>query len=106
VKTKMIPYVLDQQSVASSSYHDPIHVLFIIDELYAIRGAEQVSLKTVRLLPRYGFRCSIVTFKVDLNLPGLQNLPCQLHVMPLGRTYSWQALGWLEDSDDLFASRT
>jgi len=68
-----------------------IHVLFIIDQLCGLGGAEHVLLKAVRLLPEHGVRCTIVTFKIDQTFVAMNSLPCPLHVFPLDRTYDWQA---------------
>jgi glycosyltransferase involved in cell wall biosynthesis len=68
-----------------------IHVLFIIDQLSVLGGAEQVLLKMVHLLPKHGVRCSIVTFKTNLKPDALDSRTCPLHVFPLKRTYDWQA---------------
>lgn len=69
-----------------------IHVLFIIDQLCALGGAEQVLLRAVRLLPRHGVRCSIATFETNPAFKALKSLPCPLHVFPLDKTYDWHAL--------------
>ena len=68
------------------------HVLFIIDELCEMGGAERVLLKTVRLLPRELFRCSVLTFKVNQQAEEVRNIACPLYVMPLKKTYDWNAL--------------
>lgn len=68
------------------------HVLFIIDELCEMGGAERILLKMVRLLPPDRFRCSILTFRVNQNAPALKHVSCPLHVLPLKKTYDWNAL--------------
>ncbi|HWZ45598.1 MAG TPA: glycosyltransferase [Candidatus Saccharimonadales bacterium] len=68
------------------------HVLFMIDELYEMGGAERVLLKMIRLLPRDTFRCSLLTFKVREELKELNDIGCLLWVLPLGKTYDWNAL--------------
>ncbi|HEY6249066.1 MAG TPA: glycosyltransferase [Candidatus Angelobacter sp.] len=69
-----------------------VHVLFIIDELCEMGGAERVLLKMVHLLPQDRFRCSILTFRVDPQALALRELSCPLHVFPLRKTYDWNAL--------------
>lgn len=69
-----------------------VHVLFVIDELCEMGGAERALLKTVRLLPADLFRCSILTFRIDRNAEALRDIPCQLHVLPLRKTYDWNAI--------------
>jgi len=67
------------------------HVLFIIDELWEMGGAERVLLKMIRLLPRDKFRCTLLTFKVREGIDELKTIGCPLWVLPLGRTYNWNA---------------
>lgn len=68
------------------------HVLFMIDELCEMGGAERVLLKMIRMLPRDTFRCTLLTFKVREGIEELKNIGCPLWVVPLGRTYNWNAL--------------
>jgi glycosyltransferase involved in cell wall biosynthesis len=69
----------------------PVHVLFIIDQLCEMGGAERTLLSTIRLLPKERFRCSLVTFKIDPNLRIFTDMPCPFFVFPLSRTYDWLA---------------
>lgn len=71
--------------------HRP-HILFIIDQICGLGGGENVLLSTVRFLAARGFRCSVVTFKIDPGLGIFQEFPCPLHLFPLRRTYDWNAL--------------
>ena len=71
---------------------DAPHVLFIIDELCEIGGAERVLLQTVRLLRQRNYNCSVITFKIQPNLEETQQIDFPLYVFPLGRTYNWNAL--------------
>ena len=68
------------------------HVLFIIDELCEMGGAERVLLKMVRLMPQQAFRCSLLTFKIRPEIEELRNIGCPLYVWPLRKTYDWNAL--------------
>jgi glycosyltransferase involved in cell wall biosynthesis len=68
------------------------HVLFIIDQLCQLGGAERVLLEIVRRLPRDRFRCSVATFKSDSRLSALETLAVPLHVLPLQKTYDFAAL--------------
>src|SRR5437879_6769259 len=47
---------------------DRPHILYVIDELCEMGGAERVLLNMIRLLPRERFRCSLVTFKIEPSL--------------------------------------
>jgi glycosyltransferase involved in cell wall biosynthesis len=46
----------------------------------------------IQLLPRERFRCSLVAFKIDETIDLFKELPCPHLVLPLGRTYNWNAL--------------
>ncbi len=69
----------------------PHHVLFIIDELCEIGGAERVLFKMIRSLPQELFRCSLFTFRINEEAD-LQQIGCPVYVLPLRRTYDWNAL--------------
>jgi glycosyltransferase involved in cell wall biosynthesis len=68
------------------------HILFVIDELCEMGGAERVLLNMIRLLPRERFRCSLVTFNTEPSLGIFESFPCPWHLYPLRRTYDWNAL--------------
>lgn len=67
------------------------HVLFVIDELCEMGGAERVLLKMIRLIPEQNFRCSLLTFKIRPEIEELKNIPCPIHLLPLKKTYDWNA---------------
>lgn len=67
------------------------HILFIIDELCEIGGAELVLFNIVRLLPKSLFRCSLITFRTNDEVD-LADVGCPVHVLQLGRTYDWNAI--------------
>jgi glycosyltransferase involved in cell wall biosynthesis len=67
------------------------HVLYIIDQICQLGGAERVLIDIARRLSPQRFRCSIVTFGVERSLEALKNVSCPLHVLPLRRTYGLQA---------------
>jgi glycosyltransferase involved in cell wall biosynthesis len=71
---------------------DRTHVLFIIDQLCGIGGAERTLLNILRLLPKDRFRCTVVTFKIDMQWKALEDFPCPWLLYPLRRTYDWNAL--------------
>src|SRR2546425_9791144 len=71
---------------------DRPHILYVIDELCEMGGAERVLLNMIRLLPRERFRCSLVTFKIEPSLRIFENFPCPWHLFPMRRTYDWNAL--------------
>jgi glycosyltransferase involved in cell wall biosynthesis len=66
------------------------HILFIIDELCEIGGAERVLFKMIRSLPQDLFRCSLITFRTNEETAGCR-ISCPLYVLPLNRTYDRNA---------------
>ena len=70
----------------------PRRVLYAIDQLQQLGGAERMLLETVKKLDRDRFEPSIVTFDLNRDLPGLNRLPAKLHFIPLRKTYDWQAI--------------
>lgn len=67
-------------------------VLVIIDQLCAKGGAEQVMVRMVNGLPSLGYVPHVLTFAIDESLGFRDLLRCPLHVLPLSRTYDWNAL--------------
>src|SRR5215469_3154484 len=68
-----------------------VHVLFLIDQLCGRGGAESALLNTVRSLPRQ-FRSSVITFRLDPKLELLKEFPCPIRLLPLRRSYDWNAM--------------
>jgi glycosyltransferase involved in cell wall biosynthesis len=68
------------------------NVLFIIDQLCEMGGAERVLLNMIRLLPRERFAPQLVTFKVEPELGIFANFPCPFHLFPLRRTWDAKAV--------------
>jgi glycosyltransferase involved in cell wall biosynthesis len=68
------------------------HVLFVIDALLVLGGTERVLLNMIRLLPKDRFRCSLLTFKLDEAVVTAAEIDCPVHLLPLKRTYDWNAL--------------
>lgn len=70
------------------------HILYLIDMFTGVQagGAERALVSIAHHLPTDRFRCSVATFGTDpsLNLAELFN--CPVHVLPLRRTYDWNAL--------------
>jgi L-malate glycosyltransferase len=67
------------------------HILFVIDELCEIGGAERVLFKMIELLPEELFRCSLITFRINEEAD-LNQIRCPVYVLPLKKTYDWNAL--------------
>jgi glycosyltransferase involved in cell wall biosynthesis len=67
------------------------HILFLIDQLSSLGGAERVLLNTIRALPKDKLRCSLATLGPN-PAPEVTELTCPFYVFPLRRTYDWNAL--------------
>ncbi len=69
------------------------HVLLVVDQFPKILGGgERIVLRLAALLPRYGYRASILTFSAHPESAGLQSPPCPIYLLPLPRTYDLAAL--------------
>jgi len=66
-------------------------VLFIIDQLCALGGAERVLVRMAHGLPGFGYYPHVLTFAIDESLGFRDLVRCPLHVWPLSRTYDWNA---------------
>jgi glycosyltransferase involved in cell wall biosynthesis len=71
---------------------EPVSVLFIIDQLCELGGAERVLLRMIDHLPRNKYRPLLVTFKIDESLGIAEFVSCPMYVFPLRRTYNYNAL--------------
>jgi len=69
----------------------PHHILFIIDDLSRIGGAERALFRIVRSLSADEFRCTVLTFRGG-NLADPATVGCPVRVLPLTKTYDWNAL--------------
>jgi glycosyltransferase involved in cell wall biosynthesis len=69
------------------------HVLLVLDQFpKTLGGGERIVLRLAALLPRYGYRASILTFSAHPESAGLQSPPCPVYLLPLQRTYDLAAL--------------
>ncbi len=69
------------------------HVLLVVDQLpKTLGGGERIALKLTGLLPRYGYRASLLTFAADAQCPAFRNPPCPIYLLPLRRTYDLDAI--------------
>jgi glycosyltransferase involved in cell wall biosynthesis len=67
------------------------HVLYVIDQLNQLGGAERVLLEITRRLSQNRFRCSVVAFNVNPDLDALRAFSTPLYNLPLKRTYDFNA---------------
>ena len=69
------------------------HVLLVLDQFAkTLGGGERIVLRLAALLPRYGYRASILTFSAHPESAALQTPPCPIYLLPLQRTYDLAAL--------------
>jgi glycosyltransferase involved in cell wall biosynthesis len=70
------------------------HVLLVVDQFPAsLGGGERTVLRLAELLPRYGYRASVLTFAIHPQSSVLATpLSFPLYLLPLQRTYDWRAL--------------
>jgi L-malate glycosyltransferase len=72
---------------------EQIPILFLIDVLYSRGGgAEGVLWKMVRHLPADRYRCSIATLATHAERVVASQYPCPVYLLPIRRTYDWQAI--------------
>ena len=97
--------VMNTLEASISSRMDAVGVLFIIDQLCELGGAERVLLRMIRQLPRSRYSPIVVTFKIDESLGIAEAISCPLYVYPLHRTYDWKALRVARQIHHLVRSR-
>jgi glycosyltransferase involved in cell wall biosynthesis len=72
---------------------DPVRVLYIIDSLYNVGGAEACLLRMTKYMPRPDFECGVLTFH---SAPESQwfvsKFDCPVHHWQLNNIYDWNAL--------------
>jgi L-malate glycosyltransferase len=68
------------------------HVLLVLDQFpKTLGGGERIALRLAALLPKYGYRVSILTFFVHPECDIVTSAPCPIYVLPLHRTYDLKA---------------
>jgi glycosyltransferase involved in cell wall biosynthesis len=69
------------------------HVLLVLDQFpRTLGGGERIVLKLASLLPKYGYRTSILTFSIHPECSALKSPPCPVYLLPLQRTYDLTAI--------------
>jgi glycosyltransferase involved in cell wall biosynthesis len=80
-------------SLTQSEHPALPHVLLVLDQFpKTLGGGERIVLKLAALLPKYGYRASILTFSVHPASTVLDSPPCPIYVLPMTRTYDLTAL--------------
>lgn len=69
-----------------------IRVLYVIDSLWGLGGAEIALLKLVKNLPA-DFDCRVITFHASESTSSfLAQFPCPVYYWPLKNAWNWNAL--------------
>jgi glycosyltransferase involved in cell wall biosynthesis len=84
---------LAEPSLQEAEHSALPHVLLVLDQFpKTLGGGERIVLNLAALLPKYGYRASILTFSVHPDSVALKSPPCPIYVLPLQRTYDLTAL--------------
>jgi glycosyltransferase involved in cell wall biosynthesis len=84
---------LDQPTLQETGHSALPHVLLVLDQFpKTLGGGERIVLNLAALLPKYGYRASILTFSVHPDSTALKSRSCPIYVLPLQRTYDLTAL--------------
>ena len=68
------------------------HVLLVLDQFPASSGGgERIALRQAELLPRFGYRASLLTFSAHPSSDCLIDPPCPIYLLPLRSTYGSSA---------------
>jgi L-malate glycosyltransferase len=67
-------------------------VLYVIDELMQLGGAERNLVRTLHHLPRDRFRPFVLTFRLNPEVEAFRTLPCPVSVYPVHNLYGWNTL--------------
>jgi glycosyltransferase involved in cell wall biosynthesis len=68
------------------------HILIVVDEFAKVMGGgERIALKLAALLPRYGYRASILIFSAHPESAALKSPPCPIYLLPLESTFDLAA---------------
>ncbi|MGO9340671.1 MAG: glycosyltransferase [Terracidiphilus sp.] len=79
--------------ITHAAHGDEPHVLLVVDQLAkTLGGGERIALKIAALLPKYGYRASILTLFADPASPALKSPPCPIYLLALHNSYDLAAL--------------
>jgi glycosyltransferase involved in cell wall biosynthesis len=90
--TPLISHPQPIEAGAAPPTGSPIHILYLIDVLWGLGGAEGVLLRIPKLLPKDRYRCTIGTFRLRPASPVFDQLPCPIREFPVNRVFGIGAL--------------
>jgi glycosyltransferase involved in cell wall biosynthesis len=90
--TQLISNLKPAAGSAAPPTGSPVHVLYLIDVLWGLGGAEGVLLRIPGLLPKDRYRCTIGTFRLRPESPVFDQLPCPVREFPVSRVFGMGAL--------------
>jgi glycosyltransferase involved in cell wall biosynthesis len=83
---------MDLVSQMTPSTDGRVHVLYLIDVLWGLGGAEGVLSRIPGLLPQDRYRCTIGTFRLRPASPIFDGFSCPIREFPVSRVFGRQAL--------------
>ncbi len=90
---KIVALPPEPPGITNAVQVDLPQVLLVVDQFAKVLGGgERIALKVAALLPRYGYRASILTFSAHPESDALKSPPCPIYLLPLQRTYDLAAL--------------
>jgi glycosyltransferase involved in cell wall biosynthesis len=83
----------DSPQANDASHRESPHVLLVVDQFpKTLGGGERIVLKLAELLPRYGYRASILTFFIHPESASRESRHYPIYELPLHRTYDLNAI--------------
>jgi glycosyltransferase involved in cell wall biosynthesis len=67
------------------------HILYLIDTLWGMAGAEKILLEITQMLPRERYRCTVATFHLGPRRSFLKEFSCPIREFGLGRVFGPKA---------------
>jgi glycosyltransferase involved in cell wall biosynthesis len=77
---------------SAAAMSEPAGVLYVIDELLQLGGAERNLVRILRHLPRDRYRPFVLTFRLNPEVKDFRTLPCPVEVYPVYNLYGPDAL--------------
>lgn len=62
-------------------------VLYVIDQLLQLGGAERILMRMIRKLPESGYRPYLLTFRLNPQVAAFRDIPCPVEVYPVHNLY-------------------